>query len=253
MEAHSPSYAGIIKKQTPDYNFFIKDDGTDYLKIWSDVRQGRLPEQDCKLLRKTLTVEVYLVNAAGRQFIFKIDRGYPHHLDSKIWRLILGPFYSTQMKVINRAVNNGNKATADFYLVAEERSGLISRESHILMEYLQGHTLRFEKSIAPFHDQLVALFNDLHANRMALCDVHADNIFVTPDGLRVIDLSWRGSFWTGKAKDTIFLKSKFGVELPDRTTSDKLAVLCMRAMYRMRAGRRKLKSLIKGDKDKKAQ
>ena len=241
----NPAGSGIVKRQTKDYNFSIKDDGTDYFQIWSDFREGRIPDRDCTQLRAIATVDVYLFKAHGQQFIFKTDRGYPHHIDSKLWRILTGPFYSNQMRSINKAVNSGSTVTADFYLVAEKRTGLISRESHILMEYLQGHPLREEKDTAAFHDALVELFQELHRNKMAMCDVHTDNIFVTEQGLRTIDLSWRGVFWTGKGKDILALKERMGIIYPDQTISDRLSVLYVRLMFWIRYTLRGFRKYVK--------
>ena len=244
MSAPTPASNGIIKRQTEDYNFFFKDDGTDYVQMWLDFRNGLVPAEHCKTIREIATVDVYLVTINGRQFICKTDRGYPKHIDSKLWRIATGPFYSTQMKAINRAVNNGSNVTAEFYLVAEKRSGLISTESHIMMEYVQGEPLQVQ-DIPAFQDRIVALFRELHRQRMALCDVHADNIFITEQGLRAIDLSWRGMFWTGKAKDILALQVRFGIDLPDQTMGDKLAVLYVRAMFKIRYALRDLKKKIR--------
>lgn len=222
----------IIKRKEAGYKLFIKDDGYDYAGLWNSFRSGRL--KDYVTIRQIGKREVHIVEAWGRKFILKIDREVSRHFEVRLWRAIQGPFFSRQMKAVHRAVSNGCTVTPEIYFVAEKEGGLLCRESYSIQEFLEGHVLEQEPDLEPFYPALVRAIDELHKFDLVLSDLHAQNVMVTKDGLKIIDLSWKGTTWAGKGKDIVILKQLYGIEMPVKDFSRRLAAAYIRIKHRIR-------------------
>ncbi len=237
----------IMTNSTGGYKLHIKNDGTDYAGLWASFRAGTL--ERLTRIRGTATVDVYKTTAFGRDFIIKIDRGYPHHIDSKLWRILQGPFYSHKMRAINRSVRNGCRLTPEFLMVAEKEGGLICRESAVIMEFLHGRALTGKNEVIARQQEVIDLLQELHRYGLPLCDLNPGNFFITGAGLKAIDLSGRGSSWTGIAKDAYLLKKLYGLELPQKSFLRKLAVGYVSVLFKLRYAIRDLKGKNKTKRD----
>lgn len=223
---------GITTARKDGYKLFIKDDGFDYTRLWEDFRAGRI--EDVFTIRDYGKREVHRVGYAGRKFIIKIDREISRHLEVKAWRAIQGPFYSRQMKAVNRAIQGGCRVTPDIYFVAEKEGGLLCRESYIILEFLEGRVLASEPDYTPFYPGIIEAIEELHKYDLVLSDANDWNIMLTPEGVRIIDLSWKGITWSGKGKDVVILKQLYGIELPVRDFSRRAAARYIIIKHRIR-------------------
>lgn len=223
---------GIVTAARDGYKLFIKDDGFDYTGLWEDFRAGRIADSVC--LRDYGKREVHRVGYAGRRFIVKIDREISRHLEVKVWRALQGPFYSRQMRAVHRAVRDGCRATPEIYFVAEKEGGWLCRESYSIQEFLEGRVLAEAEDYKPFYPGIVAAFEDLHRHNLALSDLNDHNIMLTPEGVKIIDLSWKGIPWSGKGKDVVILKQLYGIDLPARDFSRRAAARYIRIKHRIR-------------------
>jgi heptose II phosphotransferase len=224
--------SGIFTREIDGYNVYIKDDGTDYLELWQKFRQGLLPVS--ATFKQVSFREVYLVKIQERALIFKIDRFISAHPEVRLWHFLRGPFHSRQMLRINRAVSDGCRATAEFFLVAERVRRGLARESWIIQEYFDGRALKEFTDWTPFRDGMRETMLDLHRHGLVLSDIGPSNWVVTADGVKAIDLTWGGAVWSGKAQDTIRMKNQYQVELPVYGIKAMAGMVYILAKHRLR-------------------
>jgi heptose II phosphotransferase len=223
------------------YKILLKEDGTDYTGIWRDFRV-KLPaapprqiyDNNVKTLKKDAVREVYLLDTRQGRFIMKIDHRVPRHLEMRLWNLLAGPFHSRQMRAINKAVAGGCRVTPEFFLVAEKMRRGLCREAWILQEFCPGPTIAEAGGYAPHLPAIRRAMEELHRYGLAASDINGGNLLLCEDGVKVIDLTWNGTAWAGKAQDLARLKNRCGLELPARGLKLKSALAWILLKHRLR-------------------
>lgn len=232
---------GILRREEDGCNLFIKDDGIDYAGIWRAFRAGNLRCHE--ILRDIERRKAYRVRAGGRFYLIKIDAERPRAIESILWRFLHGPIHSKRMKAVNKAVRKGCRRTQEIFFVAEKK-GRICRKTFIITEYLPGRTLETEADYTPYLEDLGAALAELHSHNLSLSDINTGNFLITDEGIRVIDLSTKGTAWAGIGRDVIEAKQLLGVDVPVRSVSVRLSIRYVRAKRavrdRLRAVRRAL-------------
>lgn len=223
IDVAGESAAPPIAVQLVDgYTIHQKVDGYDYLDLYRRLRLGELPHK--VLLHDDPGHFVHRVDVDGRSFVFKRVKGQDANIETTVWQLIVGPFYSNLMRRVNRAVAAGCRVVPDMYLVAEKMRGRLCVDKYLLMEYLKGHSMERIKDMARHRDALAASFAELHRHDLSLGNVKQGNLVLSPGGgVKFIDLSTRCTQLTGRAKDALRLEDKFGVVLPPYSLADRLA------------------------------
>ncbi len=213
---------GIEKRAERGFNLFIKNDGTDYAAIWRGLMDGVL--DNISKIRQTPNREVYHAMIGGREFLIKVDRKKPVNLDMKLWRMIRGPEYSRRMMAVSSAVSNGCTATQEIFFVAEKTRGLFKPETYVILDYLPGCPIADCEEPSEYFEEAARMLSELHKYDLTLGDVNTDNFLRTDGGVKVVDLSYDGLAWSGKGKDIVRAKERFGVDVPVNSIAEKVAV-----------------------------
>lgn len=232
---------GILRQSSGGYNLFIKDDGTDYIKIWKDFKAGKL--DGLRTLTDISHRKAYHINIKGRDYLLKVDTKCPRPLDMKIWRFIHGPYHSKHMKAVNKAVNQGCKRTQDIYFVAEKK-GRICTETFLIIEYLPGQSLCGKEIENTYKQDIAAALAELHSYKLSLSDIHPGNFLITKNGINVIDLSTKGIAWAGIGRDIIEAKQNLGINVPVQNFSERLSVWYVLGKRGFRDGLRTVRSFF---------
>lgn len=205
-----------------DYTIHMKDDGFDYLALFADLEAIKATATVFSIWNKFH--QVFRFDYGGRSFVAKIDHEKPKYLENKFWELLTGPFYSVQMKAVNRAIRNGCKVVPDIFLVAEKKAWGIRYESTIIMEFAPGHPLcYYEDRVEDYKDLILNAMMELHQHGLALGDGNCGNFILHEGTCKILDLSWHGSTLLGQAKDRQIFERVYGWHLPEVTLSQKLA------------------------------
>lgn len=216
------SSGGIKHLNSGGYEVYFKEDGVDYLALFKLLRAGGLA--GVSVIKETDVRDVYLLEYAGRKYIFKRDRYVPKKLEARLRHLVRGSFYVRQIKSIGRAARRGCRVTPEFLLVALQAGRFYPRESFVLQEYVEGVMLESAGSPEQYKNEIIRAFTELHAYGLALGDVNTSNLMVSPDGIKIIDLTWSSFAWAGKGQDVVRLKHRLGITFPVTTPSLWLAV-----------------------------
>lgn len=219
------------------YKVLVKNDGHSlYLEVLRLLLENRLSTQAFSM--HNLKHKVLRTEYQGHTFIIKIDQEKPKYFENRLWRFLSGPFYSRQMKAVNKAIQKGCRVVPDIYLVAEKRGGLICGESIIIMEYIEPVTVL---SAEEHKKQLIPAITELHRYGLVLGDCHQGNFIFGKSGYKIIDLSWTGFTFTGKAQDIVSIKRQYGVDVPSKNPLVKAATLYIKIKKGTRARLRELR------------
>ncbi len=225
-----------------------KDDGYDYIGLYERLRRGDIPVKI--LLHDDAKHYVYLVSHEGRDYIFKRFGELDGRFDTKLWRFFAGPFYSTLLRQVNRAVAKGCDVVGDIYLVAEQMRYRLSYDNYILQEFVPGKSLE-KCDLTPYVESIAQAFTRLHRFGLSLGNVKDGNLVLAPDNsIKIIDLSTRGTQFTGRAKDAIKVKRLWNIDLPSHSLTDRLARSMVGTQLFISATRRKIKRALGLDKRK---
>ncbi len=219
-----------------------KDDGYDYIGLYERLRRGDMPVKI--LLHDDAEHYVYLVSHEGRDYIFKRFGELDGKFDTKLWRFFAGPFYSTLLRQVNRAVAKGCDVVGDVYLVAERMRYRLSYDNYILQEFVPGKPLD-DCDLTPYTESIAKAFTQLHACGLSLGNVKDGNLVLAPDQtIKIIDLSSRGSQPIGRAKDVIKVKRLWNIDLSTNGVIDHCAKFIVASQFFITATRRKIKSAL---------
>lgn len=210
----------ISRRIVDEYTVHMKMDGSDYLDLYLRLRRNEIPYK--VLLHDDDGHFVRLVETDGRAFVFKRVKGQDANLETTLWQLFAGPFYSGLMRRVNRAVARGCRVVPDMYLVAERMIGRLCVDKYLLTEFIPGRSMEKLDDPALHRDAIAAAFSELHRYDLSLGNVKAGNMVWNGSEVKFIDLSTRCTQWTGRAKDVVRLRRTFGVSLPDRGLADRL-------------------------------
>lgn len=221
------------------YSIIIQDDHNDYISICDDFLKNTANLDEFILSRRRK--KIYKFSRDGRDFVLKIDDIKPKHFENKVWHILRGSFHFRQMLKINKAIDNGCKVVPDLYLVAEESEKRLQANSILLMEYREGKSVRHDE-VEGLKDNLTKAMIELHRHGLALGDCNPYNFIADAAGnISVIDLSWQGLTITGQAKDVDSMQRYYGISLPIKGISGKLALFYVRLKRKYRAFRSKVK------------
>ncbi len=214
---------GIIGKKIGDYDVLMLDDGTDY---WS-VAQRLLPTLDASEQR-TSHRHMAIADVDGRRYVFKRDATPVTYWECKLSRLWYGPVYSKIMRETHRALAEGCDIIQPVYLVAERMENGLAKESITLLGYIPGESLYVENPFA-LQDRIRDAISRLHQHRIASVDPNPGNFILNEQGLHVIDLSFRDGFAMGRAKDHVYLKDVYEIDMPDAGLLNRFLIAVVRA------------------------
>lgn len=229
----------IIKQQQGPYSLHVLSDGFDYTAVWRSFMEGE--RGGVTTLRIEDVREVYLIETGGRKLILKIDRYVPRRFEKKIRFILFSPYFSQQMRQVRRAIDNGCCLVPDVFFVAEKKEGCIITESVIIQEYIVGEHFPDMNAALESERSLVTSVKELHSYGLVHCDLNLDNIFITPQGIRFIDLSCTGTFIGGLGKDIMRLRDHFGIRMP-------LTSFLEKAAYSYTLSKFFLQNIIRGKK-----
>ncbi len=216
------------------------DDGRDYRDIWLRFRRGEIP---CEYERVRRTTSVHIMNIDGGRLVLKTSNHVEKHWENKLSRLVHGPVFSRIMERSNRGIEEGCTCLQRVYMVAERMERGLALESAMLLEYKEGIPLNSRDDWATgYSAQITKTVKELHAHRIAHIDLNPGNFILDAEGnLSVIDLSFRDSFLMGRAKDALYLKRRYGIELETPSLLDRFMMVFVAAQRRLRAFSRKLR------------
>lgn len=225
--------SGSIKHMLADgYEIYCKEDEIDYLALCNLLRDNKLDK--VTVIKKTDIRDVYLLEEGGRKFILKCDRYVPKKLEAKIWNFLRGPFYVRKMASIYKASRLGCRVTPEFLLVALRKGLFFPVESFALQEYVDGIELEDAGSPEEYKDEIIQAFSELHKYNLALGDVNTSNIMVTPQGIKIIDLTWNGTRLAGKGQDIVRLKNRLGIIFPVNSIGQWIGVIYITVKHGIR-------------------
>lgn len=224
----SPSSTGLVRKfQHHGYTIHMKEDGYDYLNVFTQLDD--IKASAVKFATWNARHEVFKFDFQGRTFVAKIDPEHPKYFENKVWELITGPFYSTQMKAVNKAIRKGCTVVPDIFLVAEKKRKGVRCESIIVMEYVPGRSLcAYEENLNDYEGIVLQAMMELHSHGLALGDANCGNYIINEGTCKILDLSWHGASLLGQAKDRLILERVYGWHLPATTFLQKMAGVYIR-------------------------
>lgn len=232
--------APIIESRADGFNLYLKDDGFDYWSLIEQFRMGFLPVRELRNRQPRLR-RVFVVEADGRKFLLKWEMAREKNVEKLIWHFLTAPFYSRLMRKVNKAVNAGCDVMQDMYLVAERVSGRVCHEAFAITEYIEGRHISTPEEEARHGQAIIDAIRVLHAHGLAVCDIDHSNMLLTDDGVRFIDLTFRGTTFLSQAKDVARLRARLNLRLDVVGVANKLAVLFEYALEQFRATNRRLK------------
>ncbi|MGL4860740.1 MAG: lipopolysaccharide core heptose(II) kinase RfaY [Enterobacteriaceae bacterium] len=205
----------LIKESCSDgFLVYQKNDGTNYLTILEDFKAGKIAWQ--ALNSGNPQRDVFLIEVDGKKYILKWDRELDPRLEKRLWQFISGPYYSGLIQRVAAAKQEGCNIIGDIYLVAERSRWRQSIEAYVLAEYLPGEPLGSlpPEQIQHYKPTIANTVQTLHRYQLASNDLHAGNFIITPQGLKLIDLSDRGALAICQANDLLALRRLYQIELP---------------------------------------
>lgn len=216
------------------------DDGLDYPAVWDDFRSGRLAGE-CLTCRPDR--ETHLVETGGRKYILK--KAGAEKARRWAWDLVAGSAFDRLMKKSWAARARGCDLIPQFYLTAE-KIGDYRRcpESYILAQYLEGEVLPPEPEARPLWlMRLAEALPRLHGFGLASGDPRPENLVVTPDGVKVIDIFFKGPMLVCQAHDLLDCRKKYGLIIPPATRALKLVYALVSLKYKWHLWRRKIRGI----------
>lgn len=203
----------LVRFRRNGYDVYAKNDGRDYWAVVEAYLRGELPATPLGMHRDGKR-RVYLVEAAGRQYVLKwATMGTPGFKRFFPWYIGL-TYFTHILRKVDLALRRGCGATHDIYLVAEKWTGVFRQEVLVLMEYVKGESLGNQPEFAPYRDALRTAMTDMRKHGLTLSDFNASNFIVTGGGIKIIDLACRVPTSVNLIKDAMKLKEHYGVDLP---------------------------------------
>lgn len=199
----------IITTKKNGYRVYQKESAIDYWQVIDDYTQGKLVGKN--LNSGNIERSIARISVDGKSYIIKCEKERDSRFEKRIMRMLSGPYFSRLLYRLVRAQNQGCTITNDIYFVAEKMHCRESLETWIIAEYVEGTVLSEISDITPYYPEITALVNQLHSYGLASNDIHAANLVLTDEGIKIIDLSDFGSFAICRANDLIALKRFYGI------------------------------------------
>lgn len=234
---------GVTVSRYADYTVYTKDDGYNYLNILINLEAIKKSADIFSIWNPKH--QVFKFDYEGRAYVAKIDPEKPKYFENKLWQILTGPFYSTQMKAVNRAINNGCTVVPDIYLVAEKKDMFLCSENIIIMEYAPGKSLCHFPDANTFRTVILDALQELHSYGLVMGDVNCGNFIINDNRCKILDLSWHGMALLGQAKDRTLMQRVYGWKIPSRTLPEKLAEAYIRLKRGIQTSLSQFKQKIK--------
>lgn len=229
----------INKKKVGNLTLYVKNNDKFYESIFHDFLHFRL--NITKVFRSIDDTKVVLIDTERGPYVLKVfvprDRKFERILKS----FVKGDYYENLIKQTDRVREEGLNFVNDFYFLAEKKIFNFSSVFIMLIEYIEGIEVF---SMGELDDQVVngitqAVYN-LHDHGMVSGDPHPGNFILTPDGIKIIDLSGKKATASLKMKDLLDLERHYGVALKGKTFTYYSFML----KKKIRMGRKKIKAKI---------
>lgn len=187
----------ILKRAADGWRIQWRNDGHDYPGLLEKFRRGELEGRP--LSTGSPLREVWRLELAGRVYVIKHDWEVDHRAEKVLWDFIGGTPYHRLIKYTSRAVMAGCRIAQDVYLVAEKMCRGRCREAWLVAEYVEGESFITEYkdgrpvkvmgNLRAFVPAMNEALEVLHDGGLASNDIHPGQFILTPEGLRIIDLS----------------------------------------------------------------
>ena len=206
------SFVNISQQHTRQHRTYQAENGIDYVSLWQQFEQGKLSAQ---LLAgaNAQRNQVSLVTYQGQKYIFKTSINDDNRFKKRIVDWVHGTFYVYCMKRGWQAHHNGSNIAPLIYLVIDHYSGKRLTHSHLIAEYVDGHSLRNTFEVEQHGEAIKQAIVELHQHKMASADLHLGNLIVSPTGIRFIDLSDRDWLCVAQCKDVMSAKRKWNLDV----------------------------------------
>lgn len=204
----------VIKYFMDGYRVCALDDGRDYPDLARRFARGGIPSKRIDNNPEHHRREVHLVELDGRKYVIKKDLRPGKEWSQRLWQMLIGPRDSSVMKRVNRAVDAGCDVIPRTFLVAEKVRWRLVVESVQIIEFIEGRPPDFTLDPPEIKRDIAAAMTKLYSYRLAHTDIRRANFLVIGNGVKIIDLTFRGTYFMGRMKGIVRLKARFKVDIP---------------------------------------
>lgn len=228
------------------------DDGFDYPAILADFKTGSLKARELAVVDGR---GAWLAEAGGRKFTIKRNYLSPNAKAKKrkLWTILTGTPYTRLFNESWKAAGRGCGLIPRIYLIAEKFEKFrVCVDSYQITEFIEGETLPYPKGprsqvAEDWWADLARAMTALHGFGLAHGSPHPWNLVRTEnDGVRVIDLSFKGPMLFCQAHDLLDMKRDFDLDVPARGLALKIMARLVFAKYWWHMWRKRLKHRLKG-------
>ena len=177
---------------------------------------------------------VFRLEWEGRVFILK--RAFMGTIGlRRVLPWVMGTTYFTRiMKLVDKAVRNGCRATQGYCLVGERWLSALRQEVWVLLEYVEGRPFATAADVAPRKQAFVDAVEDLLRHGLTLDDLVPGNFLDDGEKVRAIDISCRPFTTLQSAKMRMKMNARYGLNLPMRKKREAVLAFVLGLRYRMR-------------------
>lgn len=195
----------ICKKKIRKLTVFVKDDDHLYEDILNDFLSYRMTIK--KILRDEKETKVWLIDTERGPMVLKLYVPQTRLADRIIKSCVKRDYYESLIYKTDKAVKQGADFINDVYLIAQRKVLNFVYMHIILMEYVDGVQLA---DLDVITDELKVdiknMIDKLHAHNMVSGAPHLENIMLTKNGPKLIDLSGKKCYFVSRARDRIELE-----------------------------------------------
>lgn len=157
---------------------------------------------------------VFRLETEGRTFILKRARmgtaGF-----KRLFPWAIGLTYFTRiMRLVDKAVRAGCRATQEYFLVAEKRLSFFRHEVWALIEFIEGESLGREEDVSRWNGELRETTEELLRHNLTMDDLTPYNFLVTGGKIKAIDISCRPFSRLQAVKMAMRMNQRYGLDLP---------------------------------------
>lgn len=248
--------AAVSQRRVTTYDIYAKDDGRDYWRIahaylQSGIRREELAKNWPEKPEFTLGAGEGAMRFTGlscvnpKRVVFRVETLDGVYLlkwmrirSSGLKRLFPGSIgltrYTRLFRKVRDAIENGCRSTQDYLLVAERWVGWFRMEVVTVLEYVEGESMGERDDYGPFAEDLTRAAEDLLRHDLTLDDMSPYNFLLTPDGVKVIDLSCRPPTRPNAVKMVMKMNRRFGLAIPVHGLVNRLIGALLAARYVVR-------------------
>ncbi|WP_312239738.1 lipopolysaccharide core heptose(II) kinase RfaY [Pantoea sp.] len=200
-------------------NFQIIDESQLYLTILNKFFKGQL--EAVEVFRSDKDTKVFTIQEGLQKYVVKVivkkRKSLFHRLLARIKR---DPFFNL-VNITYKMREFGCDIACHHYAVA--RGGERNEYAVIVMEHITGVNLRSpEVEITAHRDEIIKSVTTLHKLKAISSDISRENLLITSEGIRFIDISGRKATRFRKNNDWYDLEHRLGIKRARADISYKL-------------------------------